>query len=138
MAALLSEMSEQRRQPGVVDCSVAGQLDAAADVSPSLDEVDRQPALVDGSGLADVGVVEPDEVGALAGDVGEQHLVADEPIGRCGDQLVEVGLVVAGRAVRARCALAHRTTGHRCERASGHPRPAWPGNAMTAHATPQS
>ena len=64
----------------------------------TLDQIDRQSALLDRAGLADVVVVEPDEVGLLAGDVGEQHLVADQLRGRRGDEFVEVRLVVGRRA----------------------------------------
>ena len=37
-------------------------------------------ALIDRAGLADLVVVQPDEVGPLAADVGEQHFVADEAV----------------------------------------------------------
>ena len=77
-SALLAQLGEQRGDASVVDRPVAGERDAAGDMAPSLDQVDGEAALVDGAGLADVVVVQPDEVGPLAGDVGEQHLVADE------------------------------------------------------------
>ena len=50
----------------------------AGDVTSTLDQVEGQPALLDGAGLAHVVVVQPDEVGVLARDVGQQDLVADE------------------------------------------------------------
>ena len=76
-------------------------LEQTTGVAPALDEIDAERLLVDRAGLADVGVVEPDEVGAFARDVGEQHLVADESRRRRGDQLVEVRLRPA-RVPRAR------------------------------------
>ncbi len=90
--ALLAELAEQRGEADVVDAAIARQPDAAARVALAFDEIDRERLLVDGARLADVGVVEPDEVGAFARDVGEQHLVADERRRRPGDQLVEVRL----------------------------------------------
>ena len=47
--------------------------------------------LVDGSGLADVVVVEADEVGALACEVGQQHFVTLQLGRRRFDEFVEVG-----------------------------------------------
>ncbi len=87
-------MDEQGRQAGTVDPLNAREPDAASDVAAPLDQVDGQRSLVDAAGLANVAVVEADEVGALAGHVGEQYLVADERCRRCGDEFVEVGLVV--------------------------------------------
>ena len=79
MTALVAQLGEQRDDAGVVGRAFAGEGDAAGDVAPSLDEVDGEAALVDGAGLAHVVVVQSDEVGPFAADVGEQHLVADEP-----------------------------------------------------------
>ena len=87
-------MDEQGRQAGAVDRLDAGEPDSATDVTSPLDQVDGQCALVDAAGLADVAVVEADEVGAFTGHVGEQYLVADERCRRRSDEFVEVGLVV--------------------------------------------
>ncbi len=97
-AALLTELQHERRQPGVVDRPDARQPDAAADVSPALDQVDRQRALIDAAGLADVAVVQSDEVGPFPGDVREQDLVADERGRGSRDEVVEVRLVVAAHS----------------------------------------
>ena len=64
----------------------------------AFDQVDSERALVDGAGLADLGVVEPDEIGAFAGDVGEQYLVAGQGRGGRSDHFVEVRLIVVPRA----------------------------------------
>ncbi len=111
VTALLAQLGEQRDDAGVVGRALAGEGDAAGDVAPSLDEVDGEAALVDGAGLADVVVVQPDEVGPLAADVGEQHLVTDEAGRRRGDQLVEVRLVVpAARPCRAHASPPNTST----------------------------
>ena len=92
--SLVAQLGEQGGHARIVDGALAGECDAARDVATTFDQVDRQPPLLDRAGLADVVVVEADEVGLLAGHVGEQHLVADQSGGRVGDQVVEVGLVI--------------------------------------------
>ena len=79
MTALLAQLGEQRGDAGIVGRALAGEGDAPGDVAPPLDEVDGEAALVDRAGLAHVVVVQSDEVGPFAADVGEEHLVADEP-----------------------------------------------------------
>jgi hypothetical protein len=91
-------LGEQRGEAGIVDAAIAREPDAAAGVTLPLDEIDGERALVDGAGLTDLGVVEPDEVGAFTRHVGEQHLVAGERARCRGDQVIEVGLVVVAGA----------------------------------------
>ena len=99
--SLVAQLGEERSDPGVIDGALAGERDAACHVSTAFDQIDGQSPLLDGAGLADVVVVQSDEVGLLAGHVGEQDLVADEGGRRRGDELVEVRLVVGARTVGA-------------------------------------
>ena len=69
-------------------------------LEPMLDAIDAQASLVDGSRLAHLAVVQADEVGALAGEVGEHDLTSDQRAARRRDELVEVGLLVAHRSRR--------------------------------------
>ena len=54
MPALLAQLPDEAAQAGVVQPAVAGELKRAADVAAALDQVDRQLALLDRAGLADI------------------------------------------------------------------------------------